>query len=334
MTFYLLGALVVFATFGTVTIVAAAAIQLVWPLLKDRLAAVGPRRRSRLLLALRLAPSALGLIACASVSLPAYLRFEPRDTDETAGTALLLLGAAGLGIAVLSAARLVRAALCTRNVRRAWTRGAAPVAIPGAGFPVYRLEERLPVVALAGWRRPALFVAGTVLDHCEPRLLSAITAHEAGHQRAADNLRRLVLTACADPLAFSQAGREMSAAWETAAEEAADDDALSSGTAAVDLADALVTVARLAPAERWPDVPAAAFYRGDRLDRRVRRLLRRPGAAPLPVRGRAAVAVLLTAALWLLAAEALHLPVHRLVERAVDQPQAELRSLVVDNLPS
>lgn len=334
MTFYLLGTYVVLATFGAVTLAAAAALRLVWPFAKARVARLDPRPRARLLLLLRVAPAGFGLLASASVSLPAYLRFEPRDTHEVAGALLLALAAAGFLLAGLSVARLLWAAAGTRRLRREWALSASAVAVPGVAFPVYRLDGTLPVVALTGCRRPTLFIAGAVLDGCAPRLVSAIAAHETGHQRAGDNLQRLLWTASADPLAFSRAGREMAAAWETATEEAADDDALSSGTPAIDLAEALLSVARLAPASVWPTVPAAAFYRGERLERRVRRLLRSGVARSVRTSGRAAGAGLLVAMLWLLAAEALHRPIHRLVERSVTRPQAELRVLVVDRLPA
>ncbi len=316
------------------TIATSGALRLIWPLAKTRIAQLDPRPRARCLLLLRLAPAGLGLLATASVTLPAYWRFEPRDTHEAAGTSLLTLAAAGLLLLGLSAARLLWAAAGTRRLRREWTRCASAVAVPGVALPVYRLEGTLPIVALTGCRRPTLFIAGAVLDECAPRLVSAIAAHETGHQRAGDNLQRLLWTSSADPLAFSAAGREMAAAWETATEEAADDDALSSGTPALDLAEALLSVARLAPDSAWPTVPAAAFYRGGRLERRVRRLLRSGVARSVPSPGRAAAAALLLAMLWLLAAEALHRPIHRLVERSVTRPQAELRVLVVDRLPA
>jgi hypothetical protein len=333
-TFYLLGALVVLATFGAVTLAASGVVRLLWPLTRARIAPLHPRPRARRLLLLRAAPAGLGLLASASVSLPAYLRFEPRDTNEEPGPALLALAAAGLVLACLFAARLLWAAASTRRLRREWARFASTVTVPGVAFPVYRLNGTLPVVALTGWRNPSLFIAGAVLDGCPPRLVSAIAAHESGHQRAGDNLQRLLWTASADPLSFSSAGREMAAAWETATEEAADDDALSSGIPAIDLAEALLSVARLAPASAWPSVPVAAFYRGERLERRVRRLLGSGDTRSARTPWRAAAAALLLAVLWLIAAEALHHPMHRLVERAVSRPQAELRALVVDRLPA
>ena len=334
MTFYVLGAYAVLATFGAVTLMMSGALRLIWPLSRTKIAQLDPRARARCLLLLRLAPAGLGLLATASVTLPAYWRFEPRDAAEVAGPALLALAAAGLLLVCLSMARLLWAAAGTRRLRREWARSACAVTVPGVTLPVYRLNGTLPIVALTGCCRPTLFIAGAVLDGCTPRLVSAIAAHETGHQRAWDNLQRLLWTATADPLAFSRAGREMAAVWETATEEAADDDALSSGTPAIDLAEALVSVARLIPASAWPAIPAAAFYRGERLERRVRRLLRSGVARSVRAPGRAAATVLLLAVVWLLAAEALHWPLHRLVERAVSRPQAELRVLVVDIPPA
>jgi beta-lactamase regulating signal transducer with metallopeptidase domain len=197
----------------------------------------------------------------------------------------------------------------------------------------FRIDSPLPVVALTGSRRPVLFVAGCVLDRCETRLLAAMTAHETGHRRAADNLKRLLLSACVDPLGFSPAGRTIAAAWESAAEEAADDDAVAAGTSPADLAEALVFVARLSPHGAWPVVPAAAFYAGGTLERRVRRLIENPEShrdVTRPLRGRRIAAALLVAAAWLLAAEALHRPMYRLVESAVHHSHHQLRGLVVD----
>ncbi len=334
MTFYLLGACVAFATFGAVNLLVSGALWIAWPLAKTRLEALPARPRARWLLALRLSPVALGALASASVALPSFLEFEPRDTTEEPGRALLALSVAGLALTRPRRGAHVRAHAKTRRVVEAWSRGSAPIRLEGVGLPIVRVEADLPIVALSGLRRPGLFVSARVLDGFEKRLILAIVAHEAGHRRAWDNLGRLLLAACADPLAVCRAGREMVAAWEAAAEEAADDDAVASGTDPSDLAEALVSVARLAPPAAWPTLPWAAFYRGDGLDRRVRRLLEMPprAAAPAPPRRlRRALAALLIAAASVLTAESLHRPLHRLLERAVTTPHAHLRALVVDH---
>ena len=288
MTFYLLGACVAFATFGAVNLIASGALWIAWPLAKARLEALPARPRARRLLALRLSPAVLGALASASVALPSFLEFEPRDTSEEPGRVLLALSVVGLALCVLAAARVIRASAKTRRILEAWSRGSTPTRLEGVALPIVRVEADLPIVALSGWRRPGLFVSARVLDGFERRLILAITAHESGHHRAWDNLGRLLLAGGADPLVACATGRQMAAAWEAAAEEAADDDAVASGTDPSDLAEALVSVARLAPAAAWPTLPWAAFYRGDGLDRRVRRLLEMPPrdrdarAAPAP----------------------------------------------------
>jgi hypothetical protein len=332
MTFYVLGACAVFATFGAVNVAVSAVLGIVWPMAKARLEARPARTRARWLLALRLSPVALGALASASVALPSFLEFEPRDTTEIPGLALTVLASVGLVLALVAAARMIRANAKTRRVLEEWSRTAVPVTLEGVALPVSRIGAALPIVALTGWRRPRLVVSGRVLDGFERRLLLAMAAHETGHRSSADNLWRLLLAAGADPLLACRAGREMIAAWEAAAEEAADDGAVASGTDPADLAEALVSVARLAPPAVWPVLPWAAFYRGAGLDRRVRRLLEMPPlsatSAP-PRRLRRALGALLIASALMLAAESLHRPLHRLLERSVATPHPELRALVV-----
>ena len=198
-------------------------------------------------------------------------------------------------------------------------------------MPAVRVASPLPIVALAGWRRPVLFMSGAVIDGCTPRLLGAISAHEIGHRRAFDNLKRLALAACCDPLVRTATGREITAAWEAAAEEAADDAAVSLGAQPADLAEALLAVERLAPAGARLVVPAAAFYQGGCLERRVRRLLvegRLPVEAQ-PGRARRLLTAVVFLACWALAAEALHRPARRLLEHSVVAHPGQLRALVV-----
>jgi len=334
MNFSIIVAVAVAATFGAVSLLASGLLALAWPALERRLERLTPARRARRLFALRLSPTALALLASVSVTLPSFLEFEPRDTNEVAGRFLSALAAAGAGLLAFGLARAIwRAARAEVLVRRL-TASAAPVALDGAGMPAWRVEIPVPVVALRGWRRPRLYVSGAVLDACPPRLLSAMAAHEAGHHRAADNFKSLLLSACTDPLGVTSVGRRMALLWETATEEAADDAAIAAGTRPADLVDALLAVARLGTGESWARVPeaATAFYRGECLERRVRRLLNGPCVESVDDvgRGRRRAAILVLSVAWLLAAESLHRPVFRLVEQGVEHPsQPHLRALVV-----
>jgi hypothetical protein len=88
-------------------------------------------------------------------------------------------------------------------------------------------------------------------------------------------MSRLLLSITPDVLAWLPSSERLFADWRDAAEEAADDDAARCGEdGRVRLASALIKVARLAPrAPQQTMMPASALYRGESLDRRVRRLL-------------------------------------------------------------
>jgi hypothetical protein len=111
-------------------------------------------------------------------------------------------------------------------------------------------------------------------------------------------------------------GADLDRAWARAAEEAADAAVVAGDPGfAVELAQALIRVARLAPAPQAP-VLASAFYLGGSIESRVRRLVE-----PVPTReangtvtrsALAAVAVAVAAAVLASAST-----VHRLIEAAV-----------------
>src|SRR5262245_29018264 len=116
MTYFTIVAIAVAATFGAVSLVSSALLALAWPAFERRLAALPPARRARRLFARRRVPPALALLASASVTLPAFIEFEPRDTTEVAGRALTLLAAVGLTLLGLAGARLAWSAARTSAI--------------------------------------------------------------------------------------------------------------------------------------------------------------------------------------------------------------------------
>ena len=141
------------------------------------------------------------------------------------------------------------------------------------------------------------------LSHAE---LAAALAHERCHLEERDNLKRFLIRACGDLLWFLPWGRSADRAWAEATESAADEyPARSSSSAALDLAGAMITLARLAPPGATPGMPAAALIVGVHdgcIETRIRRLLdlTDAGAAPLaPVRRRARLGALAALALTL-----------------------------------
>jgi hypothetical protein len=229
------------------------------------------------------------LLLSAGLFLPAWLAHESRDTREQVGAALAAL--AGLSALVLGAGalRACRAWLATRRLEREWRRSAKPVELPGAGLPAFAIDQPFPVVSVVGLLRPRLYVAHQVLGAMSRAELLAVVAHERAHVEARDNLRTLLLSACPDPLAFTAIGARMRLAFGLAAEAEADERAVGGMAArALDLAGALVRVARMAPPGAHVALPVSALDGGAGLTGRIRRLAayedcpRSPGA-----RGRA-----------------------------------------------
>lgn len=277
---YLLhGTTLALAWFLIVNLAATSAIALLSPRLTARAGAASPG----FWLALRLAPAALSLAFVAAVFLPSYWRYEPRDFVE--GFDLSLTMVAALALAVVAAAASRGAAAWRRAERRTadWMRAARPLPLPGTALPAYVIDAEAPVMALVGVLRPRLLITRPVLEALTGEELSAAAAHELGHWRAFDNLKRLAMCAAPDLLAATAAARALERRWAAASEHAADRGAGESGEARCALASALVKVARLTPPAVPLAEPISALLDGGDIAARVHRLL---DDAPSPSRRR------------------------------------------------
>ena len=283
------------------------------PGLAARVGHAGPRRRASMLFLVRLLPVAAS-IALAALVAGSLFAFEPRRHERMGVLipGLAIFGALLVGTAI---ARAVAVALATRRLLRRWMAGARPIALDGITAPAFVVEAEFPVVSVIGLLRPRVIVARRVLDACPKDELDAILAHEQGHLDRRDNLRHALLAVAPDVLSWLPVSARVHHAWRDATEDAADDaaDRLGAG-GRLRLAQALVTVARLAPAGHdVRDLPATALYRGGGVERRVRRLL---GPAPTVARVSVAARVASGLAAAGLAAAALS-TVQVLIEAAV-----------------
>jgi len=243
---------------------------------------------ARLLLALRLLPSATALAFVALYCLPSYLRYEPPSASEEVGAACLFAAICGIALASIA---LVRAARAIRESRR------------------YQIAEG---IALAGIVHPRLLISERARCELSLEQFDAALAHEHAHRESMDNLKRLLMLLT--PALFP-ASRALENAWARCAEHAADDRAVNGDpNRALALAEALVCVARMQT--KAPTLVATLIDSGDDLASRVDRLLEpRETAAPRPQPW-----------LWIAPAAALALAimpgtmhaVHTLLERLLD----------------
>ena len=150
---------------------------------------------------MRLAPAALSLAFVAFVFLPSYWRYEPREFVEGFDVTLTTLAALALAIVGTAVARGVTAwRRAARRTRRMDARGARRSRCPSTSMPAFAIDTDAPVMALVGVLRPRLLITRPVLEALTDEELRASVAHELGHWRACDNLKRLAMRAAPDLL--------------------------------------------------------------------------------------------------------------------------------------
>ena len=290
MTFWLLTAAVALGVFAALAAIGSLAVSLAVPAVTRRYDRYAPAACAAGLFRLRMLPAAVAAFVAFAIVLPVFFAYEPRQTDEPVPALLGGLALVGAGLLFRGAWRASAAWRATRRVARDWHRRGRRLQTFDSPLPVYAIEEAFPTVAVIGVARPALFIAERVLRECPDDEVRAMLHHECAHVAKRDNLKRFLMRACPDFL-----GADLDRAWARAAEEAADAAVVEAAPAyALELAQALIHVARLAPSPEAPAL-ASAFYVGGSIESRVRRLVQPAPArqARLPV----ARAVAVTAAL-------------------------------------
>jgi len=270
--------------FMLVAALTSAIVALAWSALQVRVDRLAARTRERAYLGLRLAPAVVGLLFVALFYVPAFLLFEPPDSGERASAKVIAL-AAGAALPLLACARAAwRSWWFTRARVGGWLADAEPLHLSGfSACPAFAVRAPFPVVAVVGVRRPLLVVSRAVIDACSEEELAAILQHEAAHLENRDNLKRLLMFSAPHLLAGAALSRSLERGWQQAAEEVADDRA--GAPRALDLAAALIKVARLAQGCPAPPATVAAFCQGGDIDRRVRRLTEGPVRQAAHMRG-------------------------------------------------
>jgi Zn-dependent protease with chaperone function len=274
----LLGICLTLAALLTLNALASMLASALWRIFRDRAEDWPGAARAQTLFALRVFPPVIAIVGVGALVLPAYITHEPRHLVEPVSLKLGALAAISAGGLLLALWRGVGAWIATRRLTNNWLRVAEPVSFDQIPVPAYRLRHQFPVIAIVGAIRPKLFIADHLLQSLTREELAAAMAHESGHLVGRDNLKRALLRACRDALAIVPSGIRLDRAWTEASEAAADEYAArGGGDVALDLASALVKIARLVPEGVRPAMPAGALLIGNDaggIALRVRRLTR------------------------------------------------------------
>ena len=247
-----------------------------WQLATPLVASLSARTRSELLFTLRLAAPALALVAVCLFIIPSYIDYEPRTTTEVVSKKLAALAIVSLVSIGFALWRTIRAWRATAALSRDWLAKAERIEIAGIELPAFRIPHQFPIIAIVGTFRPRLFIADSVLSSLSRDELAAAIAHEAGHLAARDNLKRTLLRVCRDTLLLVPFARSVERMWAETAESAADEFAAQTSPAtALNLASALVTIAKMVPAGGRADVPLGAYLVGAEETQGVKSRIRR-----------------------------------------------------------
>lgn len=274
----LLGICLVLASLFAINALASVVAVACWSFIERPLRNRSAHTRAEILFAMRVGPSALAFISVALVLVPSYVVYEPHASGEVVSkklATLAILSAIGVGFAL---SRALRSWSATRSLQQEWLSRAVQITLGGISIPTFRFAHSFPIIAVVGSVRPRLFIAEQVLEILTEEELTAAIAHEGGHLSAHDNLKRSVLRACRDALMIVPCGRSLDRAWAEASECAADEHAAQpNAETALNLASALVKIARMIPIGARASVPMAAFLVGVEethgVKARVRRLL-------------------------------------------------------------
>ncbi|HVG35263.1 MAG TPA: M56 family metallopeptidase [Pyrinomonadaceae bacterium] len=329
MTYYLLVTCLALLAFMSLNAAGSLIATALWSGLSRRTRRWTANARARTLFWLCILPPACALLFVAALMIPAYFAHEPYPAPDQIGLpliALALFSASGVALALYRAAS---SWVTTWRLTTFWLRQAERVSVKGITIPAYRLSNSTPVLAVVGTLRPRLFIAAQVMDSLSAEEMEVALAHERAHLLARDTLKRALMHVCRDLLPFIGAGRVLERAWALEAERAADEYAAHSGTSgALDLAAALIKIARLMPAGVNNVVPAGAFLlegADDGVAGRVRRLTEMASTRERPARrellfSKVALPVVVGFSVALLATMAdgqVLLTVHALTERVV-----------------
>ena len=258
--YYLLGICLILACLYCSNFVFSAGLSIFSNLIANKLQNISARQRTSTIFAFRVFPTLFSMVFVFAAILPAFLLFEPYSTNEKLSWKLLIPAAFGLTGIFFAAYRIFETRRKTHRLVENFLKDSTPIIIEGVEFPVYRIKHQFPVIAVVGAFRPKMFIAEQIFSSLSKKELAAAVAHECGHIETQDNLKRLILKICRDLLVIPF-GQKLDKCWNESIEAAADEYAAQEcgNPSALDLAAALVKIARIVPKNSLLAMPQGAF---------------------------------------------------------------------------
>lgn len=258
------------ASFGVVLVIAEASVSLFERELRKGIERLTPADGVVAHVILRLLPGIAAFIVTAFSALPGYLTGEPTQTQERPSLWLVALAIVGFYAIAVPLARVCRMALQTSAKTRVWM-GNTVAKDTFSRIPVLELGVTNPVIVASGLLKATIFLSSAVRSLLSPRELRAVLRHEVAHCKQHHNLAKLLWVA-APRLLRAEA---MEKSLRETIEYAADDEACGMPGDALNLASALVVLAKQSavPSKEMLYTPIFDSNESAILERRVKRLV-------------------------------------------------------------
>jgi beta-lactamase regulating signal transducer with metallopeptidase domain len=201
------------------------------PLIRPLLTSLQIRQQERLLYFIQIAPLLLALLLTAIFFIPQYLTNETNlGTEDISRFCLLLTSAYALQFGLL-AFRGFRTIMRTMKFSSACKRSGRFVNVEGR-LPVLALSHPPHQVALIGLLSPVILISEDLLQASGLNIyaLDVVLAHEQAHARQRDNWKLLSLNLVPRLNLPLPTGTNWMQLWQSAAEFAADDEAVNGDT--------------------------------------------------------------------------------------------------------
>lgn len=224
------------------------------------------------LFGLRIFSFAASAIVALFFTFPSFWLMERASLDEDGAT--FVLAACSLLALTAGLVRAFRAQAETKRTVMQWLSSRASFE-DGTAVPTLRASSGAPPLILVGVRKPKVMVSDMATLLLSEEELRAAVRHELGHMRACDNLKKVLISATPFP-----GMRSLDDAWRTAAELAADDEAVANRENALDLAAALIKLSRASKRGFEPALASGLVGGSSSINLRVERLLEWRGDSP------------------------------------------------------
>lgn len=234
--------LVLFLSLNAVLTLATAVL---WKFIDKHSLRWSAKKRARLAFTLSILPTGLSAIFIFFFFIPAFVVHEKHNPHEFIGTKLLLLSLLAFSCLAWAVCHSFFSLLRTRIQISKWAHEENLLDLKSTSLPAYRIKHDYPIIAVAGFFRPKIFIDEKVFEILNEDELAAVIAHEQAHVESNDNWKRLALNFCKSLLIYPFNGR-IETAWENSMEAVADRRASNETlTRPLDLASALTKLARV-----------------------------------------------------------------------------------------